>query len=49
MCGIFGVTVGKNSLVASGAVVLKNVPRKKVVMGNPAKVVWDVNPALIKK
>ena len=35
-----GVTVGKNSIVAAGAVVTKDVPPDVVVMGNPARVVW---------
>ncbi len=34
-----GVTVGKASVVASGAVVLTNVPPYTMVAGNPAKVV----------
>ena len=35
-----GVTIGKNALVAAGSVVLGDVPSGKVVLGNPAKVVW---------
>jgi maltose O-acetyltransferase len=35
-----GVTVGKNSIVAAGAVVTRDVPPDVVVMGNPARVVW---------
>jgi len=34
-----GVTVGKNSIVAARAVVVKDVPPNTVVAGNPAKVV----------
>ena len=34
-----GVTVGKGSVVALGAIVTKNVPPYTVVAGNPAKVV----------
>ncbi|MBF0207262.1 MAG: N-acetyltransferase [Oligoflexia bacterium] len=37
-----GVTVGKEALVASGAVVTKDVPDFKIVMGVPAKIVQDV-------
>ncbi len=33
-----GVTVGKNSVVAMGAVVTKDVPPDVVVMGHPATV-----------
>jgi len=35
---IAGVTVGENSIVAAGAVVTRDVPSEKVVMGAPAKV-----------
>lgn len=35
-----GVKVGKNSVVAMGAVVTKDVPEGKVVMGVPARVVY---------
>ena len=34
-----GVTVGKGSIVALGAIVTKDVPPYTVVAGNPAKVV----------
>lgn len=37
-----GVNVGKNSIVGASALVTKNVPSGKVVMGVPAKVVRDV-------
>jgi acetyltransferase-like isoleucine patch superfamily enzyme len=33
-----GVTVGKNSVIAMGAVVTKDVPPNVVVMGHPATV-----------
>ncbi len=32
-----GVTIGKNSVVAMGAVVIKDVPENSVVVGNPSK------------
>lgn len=38
-----GVRVGANSLVGAGSVITKDVPSGKVVVGNPAKVVGDVN------
>lgn len=44
-----GVTVGENALVAMGAVVLKDVPSRKVMLGNPARVWWDVEPDLIRE
>ncbi len=34
-----GVTIGKNSVVAAGSVVTKDVPDYAVVAGNPAKVI----------
>ena len=34
-----GVTIGKHSVVAAGAVVTKSVPPYSVVVGNPAKVI----------
>lgn len=38
-----GVTIGKGSIVAMGAIVTKNVPEFCVVAGNPAKVVKVLN------
>jgi hypothetical protein len=34
-----GVTIGKNAVVAAGAVVTKDVPDNVMVGGNPAKVI----------
>ncbi|MCT7584011.1 hypothetical protein N5U55_07790 [Aliarcobacter butzleri] len=34
-----GVNVGKNSIIAAGAIVTKNVPPFSVVAGVPAKVI----------
>ncbi len=36
------VTIGENSIVGAGAVVTKSVPKNKVVMGIPAKIIRDV-------
>jgi acetyltransferase-like isoleucine patch superfamily enzyme len=36
---IGGVTVGKNSVVAAGSVVTKDVPPNTLVGGNPARVI----------
>ena len=33
-----GVTIGKNSVVAMGAIVTKNVPENTVVVGSPASI-----------
>lgn len=34
-----GVKVGKNSVVGAGAVVMKDVPPKVAVLGNPARII----------
>jgi acetyltransferase-like isoleucine patch superfamily enzyme len=34
-----GVTIGRNSIVAAGSVVSKDVPEYSIAMGNPARVV----------
>jgi len=39
-----GVTVGRGAVVAMGSVVKFNVPDLTVVSGNPAKVVWQIEP-----
>ncbi len=39
-----GVTIGENSVVAAGAVVVKDVPDNVVVGGNPAKIIKELNP-----
>ena len=39
-----GVTVGERAVVGAGAVVTRDVPPGKVVVGEPAKVVRDVGP-----
>ena len=38
-----GVTIGKNSIVAAGAVVVKDVPKNVVVGGNPAKIIKELD------
>jgi acetyltransferase-like isoleucine patch superfamily enzyme len=38
-----GVTIGRNALVGAGAVVVRDVPDGKVVVGNPARIVNDVH------
>lgn len=38
-----GVTIGKHSVVAGGAVVTKSVPPFSVVAGNPAKIIKQYN------
>jgi len=36
-----GVRIGHHALVGAGAVVTKNVPPNCVVVGNPARILWD--------
>lgn len=38
-----GVTVGKNSIVAAGAIVTKDVPDNTIVAGVPAKILKRIN------
>lgn len=38
-----GITIGRNSLVGAGSVVVKDVPDNAVVVGNPAKVIKTVD------
>ena len=45
MCGI---TIGENSMIGAGSVVIKNVPKDSIVVGNPAKVIGKVKD-LIKR
>ncbi len=40
ICG--GVTIGKNSIVAAGAVVTRDVPPNSIVAGVPAKVIREI-------
>lgn len=37
-----GVTIGENSVVATGAVVTRNVPPNTVVAGIPAKMIKKI-------
>ncbi len=34
-----GVTIGKNSVIANGSVVVKSIPENAIAGGNPAKVI----------
>lgn len=38
-----GVTIGKHSVIAAGAVVTKNIPPYSVAVGNPAKIIKQYN------
>lgn len=37
-----GVTVGEMALIGAGSVITKDVPARKVVVGNPAKIIKDI-------
>lgn len=39
-----GVTVGRNSVVGAGAVVVHDIPDNAIAVGNPAKVVKSLDP-----
>jgi len=39
-----GVTIGENSVVGANSVVSRNVPPNVVVVGNPAKIVKELDP-----
>ena len=39
-----GVTIGRNAVVAAGAVVTKDVPENMIVGGVPAKVIRSIYP-----
>ena len=38
-----GVTIGENSVVGTGAVVTKNIPNNVVAVGNPARIVKNID------
>lgn len=40
-----GVTIGKNAVVAAGAVVTKDVPDNVMVGGNPARIINRLDDA----
>ena len=39
-----GIEIGEEAFVGAGAVVTKDVPARKLVVGSPARVVRDVDP-----
>jgi len=38
-----GVTIGENSIVATGAIVTKSFPKDVIIGGCPAKIIGEVN------
>ncbi|MDB5211479.1 MAG: putative acetyl transferase [Sediminibacterium sp.] len=42
---VAGVTIGKHSVVAAGAIVTKNIPPYSVAVGNPARVIKQYDAA----
>lgn len=38
-----GVTIGENSVIAAGAVVVKDIPPNVIAAGNPARVIRELN------
>ncbi|MBD5585000.1 MAG: acyltransferase [Clostridia bacterium] len=38
-----GVTIGDNVLIAAGSVVTKSIPNRKVVAGNPARIICSID------
>jgi acetyltransferase-like isoleucine patch superfamily enzyme len=43
-----GVTIGEQAIVGAGALVLENVPARKIAMGMPAKINGDVPAELLR-
>jgi acetyltransferase-like isoleucine patch superfamily enzyme len=44
-----GVEIGEEAFVGAGAVVTKDVPPRKLVVGSPARVLRDVDPAELRE
>ena len=40
-----GVTIGENSIIGAGAVVTRAIPANCIAVGNPARVIKDLDPA----
>ena len=37
-----GITIGDNVLIGAGSVVTKNIPNKKIIAGNPARIIRNL-------
>jgi acetyltransferase-like isoleucine patch superfamily enzyme len=44
-----GIEIGEEAFVGAGAVVTKDVPARKVVVGSPARILRDVDPAELRE
>lgn len=44
-----GITIGDNVIIGAGSIVSKNIPRDSVAVGNPARVICDINTYVRKK
>ena len=40
-----GVTIGENSVIGAGAVVASDIPKNSIAVGNPARVVKQIDPS----
>jgi acetyltransferase-like isoleucine patch superfamily enzyme len=43
---VAGVTIGKHSVIAAGAIVTKDIPAYSVAVGNPARIIKQYDPGL---
>ena len=43
-----GVKIGKNAIIGAGSVVTKDIPENSIAVGNPAKVIGDIDSFLSK-
>ncbi|EPW3450604.1 TPA: serine acetyltransferase, partial [Acinetobacter baumannii] len=43
VCILENVRIGTGAMIGAGSIVTKNVEKNKVVVGNPAKAIKDVN------
>lgn len=40
-----GVTIGDNTVIAGGSVVVKDIPENSLVAGNPCRLIREINEA----
>ena len=39
-----GVTIGENSIIGAGTVVTRDIPANSIAVGNPARVIKNLDP-----